>query len=217
VLRLIKTILMDHYFKKEKRLRNIVVIALLSFLNFVLFYYIKPNSNIVKALAQINVSLAALAFILYALIFLEHYEETRETIITLYYKEERKPNTLDQNGKRVEEQYLSTLVDKEFLLGNDVFIIIAFFISALLGIISIFFYTFYIVAVITEALAIIIIELAFLVISILLLNMVTDTIYVEYPKSMEAWKKRTLGAKNNTRNEDYLRAIRKKSKQVKRQ
>ncbi|MGC8621861.1 MAG: hypothetical protein ACP5U0_08120 [Caldisphaera sp.] len=189
-LKLIKTILIDYYFKKEKRLRNIVAITLLIFLNFVLFYYVKPNSDIVKALAQTNVSLAALAFILYAIIFVQHYNETRETIITLYYREKRKPNTLDPNGKRVEEQYRSTLGDREFLLGNDVFIIIAFFISALLGVISILFYTFYIVAIITEILASIIIELEFLVIPLLLLDMVTDTIYVEYPKSLRAWKNR---------------------------
>ena len=187
---LVKKMLFGHYIKKEKRRRNIAAIGLLIFLNIVLFYFFKPSPNIVKALAQTNVSLAALAFILYAIIFVQHYNETRDTIITLYYREKRKPNKLDPNGRKVKDQYNATLYDKEFLLGNDVFLIIALFMSALLGIVSIFFYKFYIVAIITEFLAIIIIELVFLIISLLLLNMVTDTIYVEYPKSLKAWKYR---------------------------
>lgn len=173
--------------KKYKRL-HIGAIVIIIILTFIIFYLSKPGINELIVIAKVNVSLAALAFILYAMIFVQHYNETREAIITLYYREERYPLEMDANGRRVLEQYEATEEDKRFLLGNGIFIIIALFVSAILGIFSITFYKFYLVSLIIEIFAIIIIELAFLVISILLLNMVTDTIYVEYPKSMNVWK-----------------------------
>ena len=174
--------------EKKYKLLHIVAIFIIIILTSTVFYLSKPGINELIVIAKVNVSLAALAFILYAMIFVQHYNETREAIITLYYREERYPSEMDANGRRVLEQYEATEEDKRFLLGNDIFIIIALFISAILGIFSITFYKFYLVSLIIEIFAIIIIELAFLVISILLLNMVTDTIYVEYPKSMNVWK-----------------------------
>ena len=174
--------------EKKYKWLHIGAIILIIALTSIIFYLSKPGINEVMIIAKINLSLAALAFILYTMIFVQHYNETREAIITLYYREERYPSEMDANGRRVLEQYEATEEDKRFLLGNDIFIIIALFISAILGIFSITFYKFYLVSLIIEIFAIIIIELAFLVISILLLNMVTDTIYVEYPKSMNVWK-----------------------------
>ena len=174
--------------KKSTKWSHIIAVILIIVITPIIFYLSGLNITEVVLIARVNVSLAALAFILYAVIFVQHYSETRETIITLYYREERYPSEMDANGRNILDQYEATKEDKEFLLGNDIFVIIALFVSAILGVFSITFYKFYLVSLIIEIFAIIIIELVFLVISILLLNMVTGTIYVDYPKSMDFWK-----------------------------
>jgi hypothetical protein len=197
VIYLTRKLLKTYLFKIDKsgkiekvKLNHIFAVFALFVLTTVIFYLAKPSIHFIVVIAQTNVSLAALAFILYAIIFIQHYNETRETIKTLYYDEQRSPSEVDANGRKVNQQYEETKKDKEFLLGNGVFLIIALFISALLGVSAILFYKIYWLALALETIGVILIELVFLIISVMLLNMVTDTIYVEYPRSMNSWKNR---------------------------
>lgn len=195
-IELLKVVLGAYLFKLNKKGKrtlkvfHILSVVILIAFTILIFHFIKPNEATVLVIANNYVSLAALAFVLYAIIFVQQYEETRKVIITLYYNESRPPEEKDANGRLVEEQYDATQKDKEFLLGNGVLIIVALFISALLGVFSILFSRIYWLSLVMEIIGIIIIELVFLIISILLLNMVTDTIYVEYPKSENTWKNR---------------------------